>query len=32
MILGKDEKRKLGETELKLASCAAVFLGRQMEQ
>ena len=32
MILGKDEKRKLGETELKLASCAAGFLGRQMEQ
>ena len=32
IILGRGEKRKFGETELKLASCAAGFLGRQMEQ
>ena len=32
VILEKDPKKKLGETEQKLASCAAVFLGRQMEQ
>ena len=32
MILGREEKGRLGETEHKLASCAAGFLGRQMEQ
>lgn len=32
VILARDEKRRMGETELKLASCAAAFLGRQMEQ
>lgn len=32
VILAKDGKKKLGETELKLAMCAAGFLGRQMEQ
>ena len=32
VVLEKQEKRKLGETEQKLAACAANFLGRQMEQ
>jgi len=32
IILTKDPKVKLGETEIKLASTAAAFLGRQMEQ
>jgi len=32
IILSKDPKTKFGDTELKLASTAAVFLGRQMEQ
>lgn len=32
IILAKDGKKKMGETELKLALCAAGFLGRQMEQ
>lgn len=32
VILAKDGKKKMGETELKLAMCAAGFLGRQMEQ
>lgn len=32
MLLDKDTKKKFGETEKKLASCAATFLGRQMEQ
>jgi len=27
-----EKKKKLGETEEKLAACAANFLGRQMEQ
>ena len=32
VILEKQEKKKMGETEQKLAVCAANFLGRQMEQ
>ena len=32
VLLEKNEKKKLGETEQKLAICAANFLGRQMEQ
>jgi transcriptional regulator, AbrB family len=32
IILSKDPKVKFGETEIKLASTAAAFLGRQMEQ
>lgn len=32
IILTKDPKIKFGEMEMKLASTAAVFLGRQMEQ
>lgn len=32
VLLEKNEKKKLGETEQKLAVCAANFLGRQMEQ
>ena len=31
MLLGKDEKASMGETEKKLALTAASFLGRQME-
>ena len=32
VFLSKDGKKKLGELEQKIASCAAAFLGRQMEQ
>ncbi len=32
VILEKQERKKMGETEQKLACCAANFLGRQMEQ
>lgn len=32
VFLSKDEKKKLGGTEQKMAVCAASFLGRQMEQ
>ncbi len=32
LILDKDAKRKFGETEQKMAHCAAGFLGKQMEQ
>lgn len=32
VLLEKNEKKKIGETEQKLAVCAANFLGRQMEQ
>lgn len=32
VLLTKDEKRKFGELEQKIASCTACFLGRQMEQ
>lgn len=32
IILSKDLKVKFGESELKLANTAAIFLGRQMEQ
>lgn len=32
LVLTKDAKQKLGDVEVKLASTAAVFLGRQMEQ
>lgn len=32
VLLEKNEKKKIGETEQKLALCAANFLGRQMEQ
>lgn len=32
IFLSKEEKKKLGDAEEKMASCAAVFLGRQMEQ
>ena len=32
IFLSRDEKQKMGETELKLASSAAGFLGKQMEQ
>ena len=31
LLLGKEEKEKMGETEKKLAVTAAHFLGRQME-
>ncbi|MDO4311488.1 MAG: stage V sporulation protein T [Eubacteriales bacterium] len=31
-LLNREEKKKFGETEKKVASCAAGFLGRQMEQ
>ena len=31
ILLGKDEKDKMGETEKRLAATAAGFLGRQME-
>lgn len=32
VILAKEGKKKMGDTEQKLATCAAGFLGRQMEQ
>ena len=32
ILFGKTEKENLGDTEKKLAMCAAGFLGRQMEQ
>ena len=32
VLLDKNDKKKMGETEQKLALCAANFLGRQMEQ
>lgn len=32
LLLTKEEKKKFGELEQKLASCAAAFLGSQMEQ
>ena len=32
ILLTKDEKRKFGELERKIAACASGFLGRQMEQ
>ena len=32
ILLDKQEKRKLGETEQKVVICASNFLGRQMEQ
>lgn len=32
VLYGKEDKRKFGETEKKLAMMAAAFLGRQMEQ
>ena len=32
IFLSRDEKQKMGETELKLAASAAGFLGKQMEQ
>lgn len=32
VILAKEGKKALGDTELKIANCAAGFLGRQMEQ
>jgi AbrB family transcriptional regulator (stage V sporulation protein T) len=32
IILTKDAKTKFGDMEIKLASTAAAFLGRQMEQ
>lgn len=32
VMMEKNDRKKPGETELKLASCAAGFLGRQMEQ
>ncbi len=32
VLLNKDEKKKFGEMEQKIAVCAAGFLGRQMEQ
>ena len=32
IFLVRDGKKKLGEVEQKMASCAAAFLGRQMEQ
>ena len=31
VLLTKEPRKKLGETELKMAVCAAVFLGKQME-
>lgn len=32
ILLARDTRQKMGETEMKLAACAAGFLGRQMEQ
>ncbi len=32
VLMGKDEKEKVGEVEKKLVMSAAGFLGRQMEQ
>lgn len=32
VFLTKEEKKKFGNTEQKMAACAAAFLGRQMEQ
>ncbi len=32
ILLTKEEKKKFGNLEQKMASCAAAFLGRQMEQ
>lgn len=32
VLLEKTDKKRMGETEQKLAACAANFLGRQMEQ
>lgn len=32
ILLGKDTKNRMGETEQVLAKCAAGFMGRQMEQ
>lgn len=32
VFLSKEEKKKFGGTEQKMAACAAAFLGRQMEQ
>ncbi len=32
VLMTKDEKKKFGELEQKIAACAAGFLGRQMEQ
>ena len=32
ILIGKDSKRRMGETEQVLARCAAGFMGRQMEQ
>ncbi len=32
VFLNRDEKKKMGETEQKVAMSAASFLGRQMEQ
>lgn len=32
VILAKEGKKKMGDAEMKLANCAAGFLGRQMEQ
>lgn len=32
IFLSKEEKKKLGSTEQKMATCAAAFLGKQMEQ
>ena len=30
-VLNKDEKNKIGDMEIKLANCAAIFLGKQLE-
>ena len=32
VLLDKNDKKKMTETEQKVATCAANFLGRQMEQ
>lgn len=32
ILISKDNKRKMGETEVSLAKCGASFMGRQMEQ
>ena len=32
VVLNKDPKRKFADTEFKMATCAAAFLGKQMEQ
>jgi len=32
ILLEKQDKKKLGETELRVVTCASNFLGRQMEQ